>query len=73
MVMDVGVSNFVLSHPFMNENFEKYGTRFEESEEDEEHLRIEVDKLEAENLELRKAMAEFKAIMTDTRNNNFKQ
>jgi len=33
--MDVSVSNFELSHPFVKEAFEKYGTRFEEDEEDE--------------------------------------
>ena len=35
VLMDVSVSNFELSHPFVKEAFEKYGTRFEEDEEDE--------------------------------------
>ena len=33
----------------------EYGTWFEEDEEDEEHLSIEIGKQEAEILELRKA------------------
>jgi len=71
--MDVGVSNFELSHPFVKEAFDKYGTRFQDDEEDEEHLSIELDKQEVEILELRKAMTYFKAIMNDMWNNDFKQ
>jgi len=73
VVMDVGVSNFELSHRFVKEAFDKYGIGFEDDKEDKEHLSIEIDKQEADILELRKAMAEFKAIMNDTWNNNFKQ
>jgi len=29
VVIDVSVSNFEFSHPFVKEAFEKYGTRFE--------------------------------------------
>jgi len=70
--MDVGVSNFEFSHPFVKEAFDKYGTRFMDEKEDEEHLSIEIDKQEVEILELWKAMIDFKAIMNDTWNNNFK-
>ena len=44
LLFDVGVSNFKLSHPFVNKAFEKYDTGFKEDEEYEEHLRIEVEK-----------------------------
>jgi len=73
--MEVGVSNFELCHPFVKEDFDKYGIGFEddEDEEDEEHLSIEIDKQEAVILELRKVMKEFKAIMNDTSNKNLKQ
>jgi len=73
--MEFGVSKFELCHPFVKEGFDKYGTRFEDDEddEDEEHLSIKIDKQEAEILDLRKAMKEFKSIMKYMSKKNFKQ
>jgi len=73
--MEVGVSKSELCHPFVQEGFDKYGEGFEddEDEEDEEHLSIEIAKQEAEIMELRKAMEEFKAIFNDTSNKILKQ
>ena len=75
VVMEVGVSKSELCHPFVQEGFDKYGEGFEddEDEENEEHLSIEIAKQEAEIMELRKAMEEFKAIMNNTSNKILKE
>ena len=66
------MSNFELCQLFVKEAFQKYGTTFEEEEQEYEQLRQVVVEQEAVIIELRKSMEESKKLMSLRRNHQLK-